>query len=128
MFTREELEKELNTICLLEFQANYDKSEMKRILSTGDYHERAKELEEKLNKDLKPNYIISICDSGSIMILKEVGPENSIIAGMKSYTREKIICAPIYYKLPYGYCMGAKVGKRVMQKVVSELKQYTNLY
>lgn len=128
MLTTEELQKELNTICLLEFQANYDKSEARRILSTGEYHERAKQLEEKLNQELKPNYILSICDSGSIMILKEVGPENSIISGMKTYSRERIICAPIFYKLPYSYCMGAKVGKRVMQRLVQELKPYTNLY
>ena len=100
MFTTEELKKELNTICLLEFQANYDKSEARRILSTGEYHERAKQLEEKLNKELKPNYILTIGDSGSIIILKEVGPENSIIAGMKTYSRERVICAPIFYKLP----------------------------
>ena len=118
---------EQNTICLLEFQANYNKSEYQRIFATGEYKFRAikleKELQEKadkLNKGIK----VTVSDEGTIQILKK---ETSLVEGVEMFKNERTIFAKLLNVLPYAYVMGKKVSKKVMEEIFNKYKQYTNL-
>ena len=117
--TVEELRKELNTICLLEFQENYNKNEAARILSTnGESSKRARELEKRLNEELPEGSIITVSNCGTLLLLKQVKKdENSTI-----FNNSKTVFAEILNKLPYGYVMGSKISKSVMERVVYALK------
>ena len=122
--TVEELRKELNTICLLEFQENYNKSEAARILSTnGESNKRGKALEKRLNEELQEGTVISVSNCGTLILLKQVKKDENLTI----FDNSKIVFAEILDKLPYGYVMGSKVGKRVMEDIVNRLKGETNL-
>jgi len=126
--TVEELRKELNTICLLEFQENYNKSETARILSIeGESTKRARALEKRLNEELKSGYVLRVSNEGTILIMKEDELKDTTIENVKVYKEEKFITAPILKKIPYAYVMGSKVSKSVMERVVYALKGETNL-
>lgn len=122
--TPQEIMKELNTICLVEFRDNYNKSEMVRIVKRSEEaHRRAKALKESLQKEVKDGFIVEVSEEGSLFI-KQLLEDNGT---SKTYQQVKNIFAQVLKKLPYSYVMGKPVGKRVMEQTVQELKQYTNL-
>lgn len=122
--TAQEIMKELNTICLLEFMDNYNKSELVRIVKTSEAaHKRAKALKEALQKEVKEGLVVDVSDEGSLFI-KEFESDNGT---SKTYKQLKNIFPQISKRIPYSYVMGRPVGKRVMQQIVEELKPYTNL-
>ena len=124
MMSTERLSKELNTICLLEFLENYNKSETERIFqeevkSDLEHLRKARELQEELQKEMKDGYMVEVSGLGILSFYKKVSENEKKLL--------HTIFAPITKNIPYGYVMGRKVSKETRNNVLNLNKKYTTL-
>ena len=118
IITSDEIISKMNSICRMEFEANWNLSEMSRALyhdsnKNQDYVIAKRELEDTLNRQVRDGLRVKVSLYGDITVY-EVVEQNRL--------REvKRICSQNSKMLPYGYVMGKKVPKKVRDELLAKM-------
>ena len=113
----EEVKERLNKLTILEFKENYNKSEIQRIVKnyqTEEYKKIVEEIKEKMSQ-------IYNSDEYSIRVASSYVSINKVLERTKFGTSEQEyekIWSDNFKILPYGYVMGKKVSKKVMEETI----------
>ena len=114
----EEIISKMNSICRMEFEANWNLGETSRALyhdsnKDQDYVIARRELEDTLNRQVRDGLRVRVSLYGDITVYEAVEPNR---------LREvKRICSQNSKMLPYGYVMGKKVPKKVRDEVLAKM-------